>query len=492
MLNIFCNGTAMTTCTRNTLKGSIAQINHYSVKSFMSRLFPSTPSVSPSSPENALSPPHIFRPVLTPSPASSPIAPKKVTRRIYGISDLHLEFYPNHTALWKTLERSLPDADIAVLAGDIGIPANGKEGEYASLLRKFKQKYPDVVLVPGNHEYYRTKFYNRTAVKDDLREICADTGVVLLDNSSAVVQNVRFFGTTMWSNADQSVGYGLNDIGKVFPSVDDYNEEHRACITWLKNELNDNANTVDNVDTTDNCVVVTHHLPTFKLAHPRFSGYSKFNTAFYTELLQDLNIKKVSLWFCGHTHEHSTHKHKKDNGEFLTIVVNPNGYPKEYRETKTSFDTYNIEVTEKPLQQSTSQNTMQSNQQLQNQNGGIMDGFIMASMMNNNSQTVHHTHTSYPTSSTSSNSKDEKEPKKKNEKEEDRCDDDVGVDYDHTPKIRNVVITEHQQNDFYNTGSNVSSNRDTFDNDADNADSYNSSDSWGGDSGGGSDFGSSD
>jgi predicted phosphohydrolase len=105
------------------------------------------------------------------------------------MSDLHLEFYPNHRDLWKVISPFLPNADILILAGDIGI-AYGINGydEYKSLLLLFKQKYENVILIPGNHEYYKTRKYDIVSVTDTLRNMCSEINVVFLSNNMVKIK----------------------------------------------------------------------------------------------------------------------------------------------------------------------------------------------------------------------------------------------------------------------------------------------------------------
>ena len=60
--------------------------------------------------------------------------------KLHILNDLHIEF--------EDFEPPATDADVVVLAGDIGV---GMEG-----LRWAEDRFPDkpVIYVPGNHEFY--------------------------------------------------------------------------------------------------------------------------------------------------------------------------------------------------------------------------------------------------------------------------------------------------------------------------------------------------
>lgn len=262
--------------------------------------------------------------------------------KIFSISDLHLEFYKSHTELLDKIERFLPSTDttdVLVLAGDIGNPISNRS-EYQLLLQEFKKRYKHVLLVLGNHEFYGLlqRSIDMNSVKDIVNEICNETGVVFLDMNSVVIDGVRFVGTTLWSKADKRIEESIADFVKVYKDIDEYNREFDRCFSWLKTHLEQCH--INNSER-EKIVVITHHLPTEKLCHSRFERY-RINSAFATDILDDLVLDDVCLWFCGHTHERMVHVHEKVNGDKLTVSVNPVGYPYEMRVTRVMTDIYEI------------------------------------------------------------------------------------------------------------------------------------------------------
>ena len=148
--------------------------------------------------------------------------------KIFPLSDLHLEFYVSANALYEKLAPKLPDADVLILAGDIGYPVESKlinglgdrernhRQNYIDLLKLFKLKYSHVLLVPGNHEYYPSIAYDRRTVFQSLRSICQETQVTLLEKQSVQIDHVKFFGTTLWSAIDAYSVKRLNDFNYCF------------------------------------------------------------------------------------------------------------------------------------------------------------------------------------------------------------------------------------------------------------------------------------
>jgi len=242
---------------------------------------------------------------------------------VYIISDLHLEFGADPI-------QQIPQADILVLAGDVG---NVKDPIGCNVLSRFfkdvSTKAKDVVYVLGNHEYYGCN-YDRDEVIHTIRDICKRFGIHLLHRESEIIQGIEFIGATLWSMISQPACSMLADFpARVFRSRAEYISEFQKDHDYLMNALASHSQVPR--------VVVTHHLPTVHLIHPRFAGYSELNTAFYTDILSSLNLKGVKLWACGHTHEFVSYTQ-----DDCIFVVNPVGYPGEERRTQTSKDIYNI------------------------------------------------------------------------------------------------------------------------------------------------------
>lgn len=87
--------------------------------------------------------------------------------KLHVLSDLHLEF--------SDFPAPSVDADVIILAGDIGLRSSGVD--WAS--RRFANK--KVIYVAGNHEFYGA---DRTEVIYDLKAKCDESGFYFLDNSS--------------------------------------------------------------------------------------------------------------------------------------------------------------------------------------------------------------------------------------------------------------------------------------------------------------------
>lgn len=109
--------------------------------------------------------------------------------KIISYSDLHLKFGTD----FKPPADS--DADVMILAGDI-ITFR----DYKPLTRFFEGWEKPVLFVAGNHEYY-----TNTAMGDEnehFKEWLETThpNVTFLQNEAITIDNVHFFGGTMWTD----------------------------------------------------------------------------------------------------------------------------------------------------------------------------------------------------------------------------------------------------------------------------------------------------
>ncbi len=246
---------------------------------------------------------------------------------IYAISDIHTEFYKSAEEVFDAIQwRS---ATHLVLAGDIGVICTGLK-IYKDFLTLCKKKYKNVVLIPGNHEYYSCHG-DRNAVEKILRSTCEITGVHYIHEKNIVVDGVRFIGHTLWSLIEKEACSQIADFSnRVFDSQHAYVSAYIDGYRFIEKEI------LNSLDSDEPTIVVTHHLPSRRMIHPKFK-HSTANSAFASDVTNTMYIGSVKYWFCGHTHEYC---------EMTTmdtkIIANPVGYPGEARMTKVSLTTYEL------------------------------------------------------------------------------------------------------------------------------------------------------
>ncbi|MDD5300904.1 MAG: metallophosphoesterase [Gallionella sp.] len=230
--------------------------------------------------------------------------------KLHILSDMHLEF--------STFEPPATDADVVVLAGDIGKETNG--------INWARSAFPDknILYVPGNHEFYGA---DRPETLAAIRAAAQECGVHLLDEDEVVINGVRFLGCTLWTDfrlfgeaekpfAMLAGQQGLNDFrviqegssGCFSPSKSV--ELHEKSLAWLKTKLDEPFD--------GKTVAVTHHLPSMRSVVDRFKG-SQLSACFASEL--DYLFGKMALWIHGHTHDNLDYE---ANG--TRVICNPRGY----------------------------------------------------------------------------------------------------------------------------------------------------------------------
>jgi predicted phosphodiesterase len=241
------------------------------------------------------------------------------------LSDVHLSLAP--------LEPPKTDADLVVLAGDIGRPKGA-----ASWASNFETP---VLYVPGNHEFYGSSI---AGTAKQLKELCAGTNIRVLDNDEVIVGGVRFLGTTLWTDF-MLFGEGANRaaaMGEAVRLMRDFSrisarETSEALFTpadaaalfaihatWLECKLAEPF--------AGPTVVITHHAPSRKSIHPRFAG-SLLNACFVSDAEHLVDGRRTRLWIHGHTHDTFDYML---NG--TRVVCNPRGYANNGANENPLFD----------------------------------------------------------------------------------------------------------------------------------------------------------
>jgi DNA repair exonuclease SbcCD nuclease subunit len=254
--------------------------------------------------------------------------------KIFSISDLHTEGINNAARLTKSIcdrFEAVENEDVLVLAGDLGYPLNQK-GEpseaYYEALAVCKDRFRHVILVPGNHEYYRAREFSLERTDSALRTLCDRAGVYLLQRDSVTLNGVLFLGCTLWSKITEAAYATMKDSKHVFNEHQEYLQSHITDLLWLTERI---------AESRQPTVVVTHHLPSYRAIseeykdHPANSGFASHLDSF----IQDYQAK-LKLWCTGHTH-----KRKEIKIGSVPIIVNPIGYRSEvlYANPKwTGFD----------------------------------------------------------------------------------------------------------------------------------------------------------
>jgi predicted phosphodiesterase len=273
--------------------------------------------------------------------------------RIHLLSDLHFEFQKWRSA-WKL---DALEADVHVLAGDIGIGLDG----ILWALNHFKRP---VIYVMGNHEFYGQRPMVDLMAK--ARERTAGTHVHLLENDSVVIDGVRFLGCTLWTDfclfgqdrqaeVMELAGTVMSDYTNIHVNKKGGRPDpisifasgmssrsgdrltpatsldfHRASRDFLERELARQPDPDMVGAPWEKTVVVTHHAPSAR-SLPRGEP-GKETDAAYASHLEDL-VGQADLWLHGHVHV--AREYSVGSGR---VVVNCRGYHDHGQEAVKEFD----------------------------------------------------------------------------------------------------------------------------------------------------------
>lgn len=232
--------------------------------------------------------------------------------KIRLLSDLHTEFrlpYKTHPMSEYRGE------DVLVLAGDI---ASGS-GNTMDVIRHFLDcGFPQIVYVPGNHEYYGTGFDEFNA-KMENRCMQYDN-VHFLNPGTVFIKDVCFVGGTLWTNFgdspfSQSVASGrINDFRVISGfTTERCAQTYREHFGYIKDAYENRGSS--------KVVVVTHFLPARECIAPRWQGPDLINDYFANNLGEYISTMSDTTWLFGHTHD-ATDIVIGDT----RVVANPHGY----------------------------------------------------------------------------------------------------------------------------------------------------------------------
>jgi Icc-related predicted phosphoesterase len=197
-------------------------------------------------------------------------------------SDLHFEFHKDEG---ESFVASMPEADVLVCAGDLANAALIEKG-----LRLLCDKFPEVVYVAGNHEFYGSSI---GVVRRRLEHLDRGIGNLhYLDNKVVEIDGQRFAGTTMWFREKPNIGRlhrHLNDFHHIADATHKVYEENVKALEFLEAEADNKT------------IVVTHHMPSDFCVDKMYEG-SPINCFFVCDMDELICEKQPPVWIHGHTH----------------------------------------------------------------------------------------------------------------------------------------------------------------------------------------------
>lgn len=219
------------------------------------------------------------------------------------VSDIHSEFWDKSDLenVGGKIKKQVKDADIILLAGDIG---NGTQAiGFANYL--FSEKI--VCMVAGNHEFYAGVYPD---VVNDMRKASKELSINYL-NRDVYINNdwgIRVIGATLWTDYNL---YNTPEISMMHCSkyMSDFDlikksiyekltpqhclEFHIQDKDWLQKEMDKPYD--------GKTIIMTHHAPVTISEHPKFVN-DRNSPAFISNLDNMFTRDDIDLVVWGHTH----------------------------------------------------------------------------------------------------------------------------------------------------------------------------------------------
>lgn len=226
-----------------------------------------------------------------------------------------------------------------ILAGDI----SSKPDQLHRFLGECAARFERVLYVPGNHEFYRNHFQDWNKW---LRDVIPRDGKVIAVGGDEVlkleVDGVRFVLATLW-------GDGGRDMTETF-NVQQHMNDFRLIrygfrsfkVDDMKRENFDQQKKIEAaLKSPTDCktsVVITHHMPSYRLCHPRFGGDCDGGFACNMDSLL-ASDHAPDLWIHGHTHD------TIDTTLWKTrVICNPRGYRGEWTSPHNRYSALLVDV----------------------------------------------------------------------------------------------------------------------------------------------------
>lgn len=260
--------------------------------------------------------------------------------KIQYVSDLHLERYEfskENAEIEAVFDRLIkPVGDILVICGDLAVIKITKE-VLEKFFKYFSPKFKEIVYITGNHCFYSATFDETHKYLINFFKGLFLPNIHYLNNDEYIFNNIVFLGTTLWSDIRAAkefrtflrIQLSISDYSQIWKLDEEYAKY--GYTKYMNIKVNDTQNLLDqNVKWLTEklekhkdkiVVVLTHHLPSFKLVAKKYEG-DIINFAFASNL--DYLFEKypnIKYWICGHTHTSQDIIINKTR-----CLINPAGY----------------------------------------------------------------------------------------------------------------------------------------------------------------------
>ena len=241
--------------------------------------------------------------------------------KVQPFSDLHFDVHPIKKI------KIMDGVDVVVVAGDT---CEGALKAFEQLRRIVPIEIP-IVMVLGNHEYYRRFIPNELALAHTQAPAF---NIHILENETVTIggdKGIQFIGATLWTNYE---AFGDTRKSSVMDACATGMNDHRL-IGWQKQPWRrfrpreaaimhyQSATYIEQALTSssaDRCVVVTHHAVHWNSIDPKFAN-DPLTAAFVTDMTKLIEKYQPAVWIHGHVHNSSDYRVGNTR-----IICNPHGY----------------------------------------------------------------------------------------------------------------------------------------------------------------------
>ena len=215
------------------------------------------------------------------------------------VSDIHFDKYKGSNMVNF---KPVAGADTLLIAGDLGRIENYVE--YTDYIGYFCKLFENVILVPGNHEYYSTRLnLTFSYINDLLKKIeASQSNLHVLLDESIVINGIRIHGGTFWSFCPEGCMKKLKihyRSSNSFITREEYNTLHYNAVEAVRNSIK----TAE--ENSEDLIVVTHHAPTFegvlKEVHRNLGHLKSPNRMYFSHNESLVEHPVVKKWVYGHT-----------------------------------------------------------------------------------------------------------------------------------------------------------------------------------------------
>jgi predicted phosphohydrolase len=237
------------------------------------------------------------------------------------LSDLHLEFEP--------FTLSYHGEDVLVLAGDVSSCIE----QTMTLVTQYLEEnhHTQIVFILGNHDYYHKSIQETHAFYEN---VDIDR-FHYLQNESILIQGIRFYGSTLWTDMDNGDKKTMSVSSNC---IADYRHIRGSSNSIPFTPAQSYAIHCDSKKRLVKClyeskepvVVVSHHLPSYKSIAPKYKSFP-MNGAFASHL-DDL-VVKAYIYIHGHTHSSLDYKIQSTR-----VLCNPRGYVRNGKNENPDFN----------------------------------------------------------------------------------------------------------------------------------------------------------